>query len=81
MFPKAVQGMPGKLACVMSSAACPWLHNFPFLAQERQFQWVLREYSGQETIPTRALLNYLQMEAQVLHPTCLLPLSPCTYNL
>lgn len=33
---------------------------------ERQFQWVLREYSGQETIPTRALLNYLQMEAQAI---------------
>ena len=35
------------------------------MMQERQFQWVLREYGGQETIPTRALLNYLQMEAQV----------------
>ena len=33
--------------------------------QERQFQWVLREYGNQETIPTRALLNYLQHEAQV----------------
>lgn len=31
---------------------------------ERQFQWVLREYGTQETIPTRALLNYLQLEAQ-----------------
>lgn len=35
------------------------------LLQERQFQWVLREYGNQETIPTRALLNYLQIEAQV----------------
>lgn len=40
------------------------LHSRQLL--ERQFQWVLREYSGQETIPTRALLNYLQMEAQTI---------------
>lgn len=44
--------------------------------QERQFQWVLREYGNQESVPTQALLHYLQQEAQVRTLQLLFSLEP-----
>lgn len=36
------------------------------IAQERQVNWVVREYGNAQSIPTAVLLSYLRQELQVL---------------
>ena len=50
------------------------------LLQERQFQWILRQYGENDSIPRATLLRFLQDQAQVGYRPRISPQKTCLFH-